>query len=71
MHERGLPGRDVSYVYLVNTPDSELELIAATGGTASVCRSVEAIMAQGPAPAARLPGCWRTVSSPISAWIPR
>lgn len=41
MHEAGIMGDDVTYVHLTGATDHEFELIADTGGTASLCPQVD------------------------------
>ena len=47
MHEAGLTGPDVTYVHCNTLADDELDLIAATGGTASVSADIELSMGHG------------------------
>lgn len=47
LHERGLLGPDLTYVHCCTLADDELEMIAATGGTASVAPEVEMHMGHG------------------------
>ena len=47
LHEHGLLGPDVTYVHCCTLGDDELELIAASGGTASAAADVEAQMGHG------------------------
>lgn len=47
MHERGLLGPDTTYVHCCTLADDELDMIAATGGTASVSPEVEMHMGHG------------------------
>jgi 5-methylthioadenosine/S-adenosylhomocysteine deaminase len=47
MHEVGLTGPDVTYVHCNTLADDELDIIAATGGTASVSADIELSMGHG------------------------
>ncbi|HEY6759152.1 MAG TPA: amidohydrolase family protein [Baekduia sp.] len=47
LHEEGLMGPDVTYVHCNTIADDEIDLIAATGGTASVAADVEMQMGHG------------------------
>jgi 5-methylthioadenosine/S-adenosylhomocysteine deaminase len=47
MHERGLLGPDTTYVHCCTLHDDELDMIAATGGTAAVAPEVEMHMGHG------------------------
>jgi 5-methylthioadenosine/S-adenosylhomocysteine deaminase len=50
----GLLGPDTTYIHCTDTTDEELDLIAETGGTASVAPYVEMLMGHGPPPTGRL-----------------
>jgi 5-methylthioadenosine/S-adenosylhomocysteine deaminase len=47
MHENGLTGPDVTYVHCNTIADDEIQMIADTGGTASVAADVEMQMGHG------------------------
>jgi cytosine/adenosine deaminase-related metal-dependent hydrolase len=50
----GLLGSDTTYIHCTDSTDEELDLIAETGGTASVAPYVEMLMGHGPPPTGRL-----------------
>jgi cytosine/adenosine deaminase-related metal-dependent hydrolase len=54
MHDLGLLGPDTTYIHCTDSTDEELDLIASTGGTASVAPYVEMLMGHGPPPTGRL-----------------
>jgi 5-methylthioadenosine/S-adenosylhomocysteine deaminase len=54
MHELGLLGPDTTYIHCTDSTDEELDLIAETGGRASVAPYVEMLMGHGPPPTGRL-----------------
>ena len=54
MHDLGLLGDDTTYIHCTDSTDEELDLIASTGGTASVAPYVEMLMGHGPPPTGRL-----------------
>jgi 5-methylthioadenosine/S-adenosylhomocysteine deaminase len=54
MHELGLLEADTTYIHCTDSTDEELDLIAETGGTASVAPYVEMLMGHGPPPSGRL-----------------
>src|SRR5436190_3039789 len=54
MHDLGLLGDDTTYIHCTDSTDEELDLIASTGGTASVAPYVELLMGHGPPPTGRL-----------------
>jgi 5-methylthioadenosine/S-adenosylhomocysteine deaminase len=54
MDELGIMGPDTTYIHCTDTTDEELDLIAATGGSASVAAYVELLMGHGPPPTGRL-----------------
>ena len=54
LHELGLMGPDTTYIHCTDSTDGELDLIAATGGTASVAPYVEMLMGHGVPPTGRL-----------------
>ena len=54
MHDLGLLGPDTTYIHCTDTTDEELDLIAETGGTASIAPYVEMLMGHGPPPTGRL-----------------
>jgi cytosine/adenosine deaminase-related metal-dependent hydrolase len=47
-------GPDTTYIHCTDSTDEELDLIAATGGTASLAPYVEMLMGHGPPPTGRL-----------------
>src|SRR5438128_6287773 len=50
----GLLGPDTTYIHCTDSTDEELDLIAETGGTASIAPYVEMLMGLGPPPTGRL-----------------
>ena len=54
MDDLGLMGSDTTYIHCTDSTDEELDLIAATGGTASIAPYVEMLMGHGPPPTGRL-----------------
>jgi 5-methylthioadenosine/S-adenosylhomocysteine deaminase len=54
MHDLGLLGDDTTYIHCTDSTDEELDLIAETGGTASIAPYVEMLMGHGPPPTGRL-----------------
>ncbi len=50
----GLLGDDTTYIHCTDSTDEELDLIASTGGSASVAPYVEMLMGHGPPPTGRL-----------------
>jgi cytosine/adenosine deaminase-related metal-dependent hydrolase len=54
IHDIGLLGPDTTYIHCTDSTDEELDLIAETGGTASVAPYVEMLMGHGPPPTGRL-----------------
>jgi cytosine/adenosine deaminase-related metal-dependent hydrolase len=50
----GLMGPDTTYIHCTDSTDEELDLIASTGGTASVAPYVEMLMGHGPPPTTKL-----------------
>jgi 5-methylthioadenosine/S-adenosylhomocysteine deaminase len=54
MHELGIMGPDTTYIHCTDTTDEELDLIAETGGSASVAAYVELLMGHGPPPTGKL-----------------
>jgi 5-methylthioadenosine/S-adenosylhomocysteine deaminase len=54
IHDLGLLGPDTTYIHCTDSTDEELDLIAETGGTASVAPYVEMLMGHGPPPTGRL-----------------
>src|SRR5438552_14920555 len=54
MHDLGLLGDDTTYIHCTDSTDEELDLIASTGGTASIAPYVEMLMGHGPPPTGRL-----------------
>jgi cytosine/adenosine deaminase-related metal-dependent hydrolase len=54
LNELGLMGPDTTYIHCTDSTDEELDLIAKTGGTASVAPYVEMLMGHGVPPTGRL-----------------
>ena len=54
MHDLGLMGPDVCYIHMTDLTDEELDLIAETGGKASIAPYVEMLMGHGPPPTGKL-----------------
>jgi 5-methylthioadenosine/S-adenosylhomocysteine deaminase len=54
MDELGIMGSDTTYIHCTDSTDEELDLIASTGGSASVAAYVEMLMGHGPPPTGRL-----------------
>ena len=54
MDDLGLLGPDTTYIHCTDSTDEELDLIAETGGTASLAPYVEMLMGHGPPPTGRL-----------------
>jgi 5-methylthioadenosine/S-adenosylhomocysteine deaminase len=54
IHDLGLLGPDTCYIHCTDSTDEELDLIAQSGGTASVAPYVEMLMGHGPPPTGRL-----------------
>jgi cytosine/adenosine deaminase-related metal-dependent hydrolase len=54
IHDLGLLGPDTCYIHCTDSTDEELDLIAESGGTASVAPYVEMLMGHGPPPTGRL-----------------
>jgi cytosine/adenosine deaminase-related metal-dependent hydrolase len=54
MDDLGLMGPDTTYIHCTDSTDEELDLVAATGGTASLAPYVEMLMGHGPPPTGRL-----------------
>ena len=54
MHDLGLLGPDTTYIHCTDSTDEELDLIAETGGTASLAPYVEMLMGHGPPPTGKL-----------------
>ena len=54
LDDLGLLGPDTTYIHCTDSTDEELDLIAETGGTASVAPYVEMLMGHGPPPTGRL-----------------
>ena len=54
MHDLGLMGPDTCYIHCTDSTDEELDLIKASGGTASVAPYVELLMGHGRPPTGRL-----------------
>jgi cytosine/adenosine deaminase-related metal-dependent hydrolase len=54
LHDLGLMGADTTYIHCTDSTDEELDLIAESGGTASVAPYVEMLMGHGPPPTGKL-----------------
>jgi cytosine/adenosine deaminase-related metal-dependent hydrolase len=54
LNELGLMGPDTTYIHCTDSTDDELDLIAKTGGSASVAPFVEMLMGHGVPPTGRL-----------------
>jgi 5-methylthioadenosine/S-adenosylhomocysteine deaminase len=54
MDDLGLMGPDTTYIHCTDSTDEELDLIAATGGTASIAPYCEMLMGHGPPPTGKL-----------------
>jgi 5-methylthioadenosine/S-adenosylhomocysteine deaminase len=54
LNELGLMGADTTYIHCTDSTDEELDLIAKTGGSASVAPFVEMLMGHGVPPTGRL-----------------
>jgi 5-methylthioadenosine/S-adenosylhomocysteine deaminase len=54
LHELGLMGPDTIYIHCTDSTDEELDLIATTGGSASLAPYVEMVMGHGVPPTGRL-----------------
>jgi 5-methylthioadenosine/S-adenosylhomocysteine deaminase len=54
LDDLGLLGPDTTYIHCTDSTDEELDLIAGSGGTASVAPYVEMLMGHGPPPTGRL-----------------
>ena len=54
MDDLGLLGPDTTYIHCTDSTDEELDLIASTGGSASVAPYVEMLMGHGPPPTGKL-----------------
>jgi 5-methylthioadenosine/S-adenosylhomocysteine deaminase len=54
LDELGLLGPDTTYIHCTDSTDEELDLIAESGGKASVAPYVEMLMGHGPPPTGRL-----------------
>jgi cytosine/adenosine deaminase-related metal-dependent hydrolase len=54
MDDLGLLGPDTTYIHCTDSTDEELDLIAGSGGTASLAPYVEMLMGHGPPPTGRL-----------------
>jgi 5-methylthioadenosine/S-adenosylhomocysteine deaminase len=54
LHQLGLMGPDTTYIHCTDSTDEELDLIARTGGSASVAPFVEMLMGHGVPPTGRL-----------------
>ncbi len=68
----GLMGDDTTYIHCTDSTDAELDLIAATGGSASVASFVEMLMGHGPPPTGRLlaRGIRPTLSVDVVSTVP-
>jgi cytosine/adenosine deaminase-related metal-dependent hydrolase len=54
IHDLGLLGPDTTYIHCTDSTDEELDLIAETGGSASIAPYVEMLMGHGDPPTGRL-----------------
>ena len=54
INDLGLMGPDTTYIHCTDSTDEELDLIASTGGSASVAPYVEMLMGHGPPPIGKL-----------------
>jgi 5-methylthioadenosine/S-adenosylhomocysteine deaminase len=54
LHQLGLMGPDTTYIHCTDSTDAELDLIASTGGSASMAPFVEMLMGHGVPPTGRL-----------------
>jgi 5-methylthioadenosine/S-adenosylhomocysteine deaminase len=54
INDLGLMGPDTTYIHCTDSTDEELDLIASTGGSASVAPYVEMLMGHGPPPTGKL-----------------
>jgi 5-methylthioadenosine/S-adenosylhomocysteine deaminase len=54
MRELGIMGSDTTYIHCTDSTDEELDLIAETGGSASIASYVELLMGHGRPPTGRL-----------------
>ncbi len=54
LHDLGLMGPDTTYIHCTDSTDEELDMIARTGGSASVAPFVEMLMGHGVPPTGRL-----------------
>jgi 5-methylthioadenosine/S-adenosylhomocysteine deaminase len=54
LQDLGLLGPDTTYIHCTDSTDEELDLIAESGGTASVAPYVEMLMGHGPPPTGKL-----------------
>jgi cytosine/adenosine deaminase-related metal-dependent hydrolase len=54
LHALGLMGPDTTYIHCTDSTDDELDMIASTGGSASVAAFVEMLMGHGVPPTGRL-----------------
>src|SRR5256885_3805786 len=54
LDDLGLLGPDTTYIHCTDSTDEELDLIAETGGTASIAPYVEMLMGHGPPPTGKL-----------------
>jgi cytosine/adenosine deaminase-related metal-dependent hydrolase len=54
MHDLGLTGPDVCYIHMTDLTDEELDIIAETGGRASIAPYVELLMGHGRPPTGKL-----------------
>jgi 5-methylthioadenosine/S-adenosylhomocysteine deaminase len=54
LHEAGVMGPDTTYIHCTDSTDEELDLVAKTGGSASIAAYVELLMGHGRPPTGRL-----------------
>ena len=72
LHELGLMGPDTTYIHCTDSTDEELDLIARSGGSASVAPFVEMLMGHGVPPTGRLVarGVRPSLSSDVVSSVP-
>ncbi len=72
IHNLGLMGPDTTYIHCTDSTDAELDLIAESGGSASVAAFVEMLMGHGVPPTGRLlaRGVRPTLSVDVTSSVP-
>ncbi len=72
IHNLGLTGPDTTYIHCTDSTDAELDLIAESGGSASVAAFVEMLMGHGVPPTGRLlaRGVRPTLSVDVASSVP-